>query len=420
MTVPNGDFNLKILLKEAEKVELRDLHANHGDETYRMLTIFPPLTPGTWSSFCLPREVIFLVDTSGSIAGESIAQAKNGLLLCLKELRPEDRFTIIRFADDYSAMETESVPASPTNLETAAQYIDNLNADGGTMMQPALDYALKIPKVPGHIKMIIFLTDGDVGNEDSLIRLLANSLGENRIFTFGIGSAPNEYLMRNIAEQGRGQARFIHSQNEIAAMISDLFQTLENPVLTDISLSWTDEKGQRIDTVEFFPNPCPDIFIHRPLQVFAKHALHQKGEITLSGNLNGKRVEYQYRMSEENELTTRVLEKMFAGKKIDDLMVKEMVASNQEEKEFLRREMIQISLDYQVLSQYTARVAVEEQISRHPDGTLDTVKVPVPLPKGWDPAQFAPTATHNTLLLLVGLVMIWIGITIYSAKYFWK
>ncbi|NIM17409.1 MAG: marine proteobacterial sortase target protein [Candidatus Aminicenantes bacterium] len=411
VVVPDSDFNMKVYLKEMDSPQLSYIYSRKETEAYGMVTVFPPVSEGDphSSPFALPRDVIFLIDTSGSMSGMSIGQAKAGLLLCLKMLRPEDHFTIVRFASDYSYFSPDLKPAAPGNIEDAKHYINGLIANGGTEMQRALQYVLGIPKNHGSMKMIVFLTDGAVGNEDSLIRLLSNHLGQSRLFTFGIGSAPNEYLMRKMAEIGRGQSRFIHSHEDIGEVMANFFKTLDSPVLTDISLEWRDAAGNRVSNMEFYPNPCPDVYYQRPLQVFIKHPESAGGELILSGLLGGKTVEYRYGIdAQQFRQSQRVdaVDRVFGKAKIKELMYRHIRANSNEERELLRQEIIDVSLHHQVLSKFTARVAVEERITRNPDGELDTVKVNVPLPKGWDPAKFHATASDMFLWLIVGVLLI--------------
>jgi Ca-activated chloride channel family protein len=402
VTVPDSDFNMKIYMKEEDSPRLSCIHSRKGEETYSMVTVFPPVSEGESSPFAIPRDVVFLIDTSGSMSGLSIGQARTGLMRCLNMLRPGDYFTIVRFASDFSYFSPDLRPVTTENVGAAKRYIDGLTADGGTEMQRALQYVLGIPKNQGTMKMIVFLTDGAVGNEDSLFRLLSNHLGPCRLFTFGIGSAPNEYLMQKMAEIGRGQSQFIHSEQDIGEVMATFFKTLDSPVLTDISLEWMDEAGNRVKDVELYPNPCPDVYYQRPVQVLLKHPQGARGKIILSGMLGENPVSYSYAVDEREARRTDAVDRMFGNAKIKESMFRHIQANSDEERELLRQEIIDVSLYYQVLSKFTARVAVEERVVRGPNGELETVRVKTPLPKGWDPSQFTSTASDMFLWLLVG------------------
>ncbi|MCP4157298.1 MAG: marine proteobacterial sortase target protein [bacterium] len=411
-TIPDCDFNMKIQLREEDAPQVSFIKSVKEEASYAMLTVFPPLGEGL-SSFAIPRDVTFLIDTSGSMSGQSIRQAQDGLKLCMQMLRTGDRFNIVRFSSDYSSFRTEMQPVDGGTIGEALVYIEELRADGGTEMQQALTHVLDIPGREGSMKMVVFLTDGAVGNENSLLRLLEDRLGRSRLFTFGIGSAPNEFLMRKMAERGRGQARFIHTNEDIGDVMSNFFKTLESPVMTDISISWQDGGGSSENGLEFYPALCPDVYYQRPLQVFLKYPGQVGGQIFISGKLGDKPVKYQFSVDDGSGIRFDAVDRMFGKWKIDDLMYRLNRAGSQKERDRLKQMVITESLGFQILSKYTARVAVEEIVSRDPAGQLKTVKVPVPLPRGWQPPKLNPTATNELVLFLIGLALLLLALITY-------
>jgi len=411
-TVPDCDFNLKLYLEENNSPQISLLNSKSENSKYSMITVFPPTKKE--KTVFIPRDVIFLIDTSGSMSGSSIGQAKQGLKQCMKMLRNEDQFTIVRFANEFSYFSPALRKATLDKIESAKGYIDNLRARGGTEMQKALRYVLDLPTRDYALKMVIFLTDGCVGNEDTLFRLLNDKLGNGRLFTFGIGSAPNEHLMKKMAEIGRGQSRFIHSHEDIGEVMSDFFRTLDNPVLTDIDIRWLNSKTGKEEIIVHFPKKCPDVFYDRPLQLFANYPSNFQGKMKLSGILNGEEVIYDFPIDYKKSKTFPAIEKMFGRANIDDLMYQMIKTRDPETIKKLKDQVLQIALDHQLVSQYTSRVAVEYELKqeKQSDGKLKTVKVPVHLPKGWDPSVFYGTATNNYLMLLIGFVMIVLVIVI--------
>ncbi len=432
VTIPDSDFNMKIYLAEKSTPQISVLSSRDDDVCYGLITVFPPTEKSETVS--MSKDVIFLIDTSGSMSGESISQAKAGLKHCLKMLRPEDNFTIVRFSSGYSYFSPAMRKAESSAISAAKTYIDGLRADGGTNMQQALEYVLKIPKDQESMKIIVFLTDGDVGNENSLMRLLSQQLSDTRLFTFGIGSAPNEYLMRKMAEIGRGQSRFIHSHEDIGEVMADFFKTLETPVLTDINITWSASDGKAAaDDIAYYPNPCPDIFHERPLQVFARYPYGFKGTMVISGLLGQENADYEYPLSDLTKSDNYpAIDKMFGRERIDELMYKMIRTNSGTEKENLKKEVIITALTHQLVSKFTSRVAVEERIDKKPDGSLVTVKVPASLPKGWNPSKFFPTKTTTTttassstyvqtatsdyLCLLLGFMAVIAGIFVYRVR----
>lgn len=412
-TIPDRDFNLKLLLHKTGQPELTSLNSVNGEKIYSMINIFPPVEDEKLSKANvseMPREVIFLIDTSGSMSGSSISQAKSGLKYCLKMLHPEDFFTIVRFANDYSSFSPDLRKVTPDSLAAAEGYINGLSSNGGTEMQKALQYVLEMsPQNNRNIQMIVFLTDGDVGNEDSLLRLLANKLGRRRLFTFGIGSAPNEFLMRKMAEEGRGQCRFIHSHEDISVIMSDFFKTLASPVLTDISLTWLDEHGEKAAGVTVFPDPPPDVFIERPLTLLVSYTSGKVDKLLLKGTISGKEKLFEYPIKQVKGVSYPSIEKLYAQSEINQLMFKIIMDPASEKSG--RKDILDIALTHQLVTKYTSRVAVEQKIERKPDGTLVSVNVPVELPNGWDSSSFFPTATNDPLLLLIGGITMLLGLS---------
>jgi Ca-activated chloride channel family protein len=417
-TIPDSDFNLRLILKKSSQPLISHLSSLNDNTVYSMINIFPPLTKSKKQNTRkrIPREVIFLVDTSGSMLVESIGQAKAGLKKCMQMLHNDDYFTIIRFSDTFSSFSPELRKADKSTISAAEGYVDSLTADGGTEMQQALEYLLNLPaRNPENMQLIVFLTDGDVGNEDSLIRLISNKLGKRRLFTFGIGSAPNEYLMRKMAEQGRGQSRFIHSHEDIGVVMSDFFKTLDSPVLTDIALQWVDVDGNEIKDIKVFPSPCPDVFNERPLQLFVTYPAGKVDKIRISGKSNGEARNFEYRLTGSSR-SYPAIEKLFANSAINHLMY-ELIMHPESEKR-IKKDILKIALKHQLVTRFTSRVAVEEKITKQPDGSLLTVKVPVKLPKGWRSSAFFDTATSDPLMLLLGSLAILGGLIILIIEYY--
>lgn len=394
-TVPDSEFSIAVLLRKNEAPSVSFVQSS-ADEAYGLLSVFPPIGKKRKHK-PLPRDVVFLIDTSGSMSGESIAQARSGLNRCLDMLQPEDRFTVVRFSSGFSWFSPALRAAEPDKLAAATEYIDGLAATGGTEMQPALEYVLDLlPHETARLPMVVFLTDGDVGNEDSLINLLSKKLGDTRLFTFGIGSAPNEFLMHRMAETGRGKSRFIRSHEDVGEVMADFFQTLEAPVLTDVSVHW---EGA---SVHAYPERCPDIFHGRPLQLVARASGGFGGCIRISGLLDGEKQEYHVDIGGETAGRHAAIGKLYGRMQIKDLMVRLMQADEPGCQEELKQTIIKTALKHQLVTRYTSRVAIEERVVVK-GGDLVSVNVPVPAPKGW---SLYATATHETLQLLAGVLIL--------------
>src|SRR5262249_3097241 len=199
---------------------------------------------------------------SGSMAGASIEQARAALKLALARLRPHDSFNVVRFNHRTDSLFAEAQPANRQNLEAAERYVDRIRAYGGTQMLPAPVRALAAQATSDRLRQVIFLTDGEVGNEEQLFQAIRQGLGESRLFTIGIGSAPNSHFMREAARLGRGTFTYIGSPAEVQGRMLTLFRKLESPAITDLHL---DPPGA--GDADILPARIPDLYLGEPLMV---------------------------------------------------------------------------------------------------------------------------------------------------------
>ena len=415
-TIPNADFNLKIGLKRSLESQATLIEDTIHDTTYSMINIFPP-TIKQENTIDIARDVIFLIDTSGSMSGESISQARSGLNKCLNMLDKNDAFSIVRFSSDHSFLSPNMLMADGNNIELAHEYIDGLSSGGGTAMQPALKHCLNIKGRPQAVRMLVFLTDGDVGNEDDLFRLINAKLDTTRLFTFGIGSAPNEYLMRKMAELGKGQSLFIHSHEDISLVMNDFFRTIAAPVMTDVNIKLYDNDENEITVFDMYPRRSPDLFYERPLRAYLKSKKTIK-IVVISGQVDGKKVIGEY-FVDKKKSNNHLINRLYGREAINELMYQYILAGEDQtikatgeasNSDYLSNEIIKIALDHQLVSQFTSRIAVEEKISRSPEGTIVKVNVPNNLPRGWVTSEFSPTGTNDVLMTMIGLLLILTGI----------
>jgi len=402
--VANGDFHAEIEPPIDVDPVPSWVTASGGESQYGLLTVFPPLAPTTLAPPA--RDVVFLIDTSGSMEGDSIQQARQGLSACLRMLRPEDRFNIVRFSDDFSSFAPVPVLASPDTLDAARAYIAALTADGGTEMQPALEHILDKLAYATRLPMIVFMTDGCVGNEATLMQLIHAKIGKARLFTFGIGSAPNEYLMRKVAELGRGQSRFIRAEEDVGLVMADFFRTLASATLTDVKVEWLDGFDQPLAGAAVFPAVCPDVFIDRPLQLVGEFREMLPTAVRVSGLAGGEPRSYRYALG-PSSLQHALVGRLYGQARVDEWLTDLQLAGDNGAGPALKQRIIATALQHQLVTPFTSRVAVEERVVRNPDGSLQTVNVPTPPPAGW--AMFAPTASADPWLLLAGALLLAMG-----------
>jgi Ca-activated chloride channel family protein len=355
------------------------------DETYLAVTLVPPrLTneetdAGAPAEYEIARELILIVDTSGSMHGPSLEQAKRALLLALDRLDENDRFNLIRFDSDTEALFDEPRPAERLTLMKAAAFVASFRADGGTRMRPALDLALKQAKSEAHLRQIVFLTDGAVSNETELFAAIAARLDDARLFTVGLGSAPNGYFMRKAAEVGRGSFVFIGDLAETGARMGELFRKLENPVLTDIAVGWPSSAGTR---VELHPSPLPDLYAGETVTFTARLGAASldglEGELLVTGRTGGER--WQQRVPLAGLKPAPGVAALWARAKIAG--IRDGLHLGQDPKE-VREMATKVALKHRLVTRYTSLVAVDDRISRPQGAPHLREELPRDLPEGW-------------------------------------
>ena len=339
-------------------------------QTYALLMVMPPEKPKAKAQR-LPREAIYVIDTSGSMDGSSINQAKAALQLALARLAPEDSFNVIEFNSHAIQLFDSSQPATPRNIRTAVDYVKNLHAEGGTEMMPALTLALGQSTTTGKVRQVIFVTDGSVGNEMALLDYIKRHLKRSRLFTVGIGSAPNGYFMRKAAEYGQGSFTYIGKISEVKTKMGELFAKLENPVLTRIRIDW---KGR---PVEHYPKYIPDLYLSEPV-VIAARLPNLGGSAEITGWLDGKPWAVDFKL--DGGRSHSGIDRLFAQRKIEflTLSLSEGVA-----RDTVRKAIVELGLTHHLVTKHTSLVAVEHVASRPQNEQLDSSAVPTNLPKGW-------------------------------------
>lgn len=347
---------------------------NLNSANYVLAVITPPAIAPEKMKADLPRDIIFVIDNSGSMGGQSIKQAKQSLQLALGRLKPHDKFNIVRFDDTMELVFPRAVEANEENRNFAKAFVAGLSADGGTRMLPALKAAL-IDATPGNkerLRQVVFLTDGAIGNEKQLLAEILNNRGRSRIFTVGIGSAPNSYFMTRAAMYGRGTFTHIGSTAQITARVTKLLRQLESPVLTNLAAQWPGSQKS-----ESWPNPLPDLYLGEPIVVTAR--LKQlDGKLTISGSLAGKLWTQELDLSKARP--GQGIGKLWARRKIASLEGRRTGGTNAQ---LFDKAILKTALDHELVSRLTSLVAVDVTKSRPGNAPLTSKTIPLNLPKGW-------------------------------------
>ncbi|MGB1028029.1 MAG: VWA domain-containing protein, partial [Rhodospirillaceae bacterium] len=234
--IGNRDLVLRYELGIDEAVSAGSSY--HADERggFIALQIEPPKLPAT--ELITPREVVFVLDTSGSMAGEPLSASKTFMRAALEGLRPKDHFRIVRFSDAPEQFASTPLPATPENIRAGLRYVATLSAQGGTEMNRAMRTTFDLPPLPNSLRIVIFLTDGFIGEDRQVIQTVSRRIGDARLYAFGIGTAVNRYLLEGMAKEGRGRARIVGIGEQADAVAKALAQSLDAPLLTDITVDW--------------------------------------------------------------------------------------------------------------------------------------------------------------------------------------
>jgi Ca-activated chloride channel family protein len=361
---------------------------------YALLMVVPPQPNAAEKALIerFARESILIVDTSGSMAGVSMEQAKAAVLYALDTFTARDRFNIVEFNSITKPLFADALPATPENIQQAKTWVKALKAGGGTEMAPALRFALNGRETPGTLRQVIFMTDGGVSNEDELFKLIAQRLGTTRLFTVGIGSAPNSHFMTKSAQFGRGTFTYIGDVREVEEKMAKLFAKIEAPVLKDVAIRWTD--GSPVDT---FPARVPDLYLGEPIVVSTVLNRSASRTIIVSGVRGNQPWSVTLTPSPDSQASGVGV--LWARSKIATLM--DELRTGTEEKD-IRPAVLKIALEHHLVSAYTSLVAVDVTPTA-PNGQPRVATVKAVLPHG-SAGALPQTDTAATLQFLLGFL----------------
>ena len=397
------DFVLEWEPEKKDTVAAALFSEDKGSDRYMLLMLQPP--GRTEKTETVPREMIFVLDTSGSMAGPSLIQAKNALSMAISRLTPLDRFNVIEFNSTTQALFDLPRPAEPPAVAKALTFVNGLAAQGGTEIASALTMALDGRNDHDRLRQVVFLTDGSVGNEGELFSLIRNRLGDSRLFTIGIGSAPNSYFMTRAASMGRGVFTFIGQVEEVKEKMTNLFEKLEHPVVSNLTLTAADGGSPGL---EVYPEPLPDLYEGEPLITLIKADRKSTG-LHLTGMQAGR---FRQIAIETATIAARPgIATLWARKKIRNEMESLHLGADKEE---VRKTVLATALEHHLVSDYTSLVAVEQKVARPEEKDLASAHLKTNLPQGWQYDKVfggaAKTASMSELLMILGFILLLVAL----------
>jgi Ca-activated chloride channel homolog len=375
--IPNRDF---VLRYDVAGQKIEDALLTHRDSRggYFTLILQPPerVTVEDVS----PKELVFVLDTSGSMSGFPLEKAKETMRLALEDLNPQDTFNLITFSGDTAILFPEPVPATKENLARALKFMEWHVGEGGTEMMKAVKAALDPSDSADHVRVVCFMTDGYVGNDMEIIDEVQKHPNA-RVFAFGIGTSVNRFLLDQMAEHGRGEVEYVSLKEDGSAAARRFHERVRNPLLTDITVDWGG-----LPVADVYPRRVPDLFSAKPVVLTGRFTGVGRGVVRIRGRMSGHIYEREIAVNlpdsqpEHDELAT-----LWARRRVDELMGEDYAGLQRGSvREDLREAITSLGLEYRLMTQFTSFVAVEEMTFTD-GGQPRRVDVPVELPEGVSP-----------------------------------
>lgn len=417
----NRDFILKYRLAGGDIADGLLLY-EHGGENYFLYMAQPPKRVSVEK--IPPREYVFIVDVSGSMNGFPLDVSKRLMRNLLTGLRPTDRFNVMLFAGTSALLSEQSLTATPANIEEGISFIDKQQGGGGTELLPALERALKLTRdEDGVSRSIVVVTDGYIGLEKEAFDLIRNHLDDANLFSFGIGSDVNHFLIEGLAHVGQGEPTIITGERDAAAAAEKFRKYIQSPVLTRVKLAF-----DGFDAYDVEPATLPDVMAERPVVVFGKYKGEAKGKITLKGYSGRKKFKSSFAVENaEPDARNAALRYLWARERIrllDDY-------NQLEQRDERVQEVTDLGLKYSLMTAYTSFVAVDREVVKNESGELVEVKQPLPMQEGIEDSAvgFSPAIEGVVLrgiqsglfgkkLLQILALLVGLGLVVFGVKKF--
>lgn len=311
-TIPNKDFVLKY---QVAGDAIHDAILAHRTDRGGFFTLILQPPQRVSAEDVMPKELVFVLDSSGSMSGFPFDKARETLLLALDNLYPHDTFNVITFAGETKILFDDPVPATRENIKKAKKLLAHIGSEGGTEMMTAIKAALEPSDSQQHVRIVCFMTDGLVGNDNEILAEVQKHPNA-RVFAMGFSDSPNRYLLDKMAQYGRGEVDYVAEKGDTSAVAKRFHERIRNPLLTDLSIDWS---GLSVSDV--YPKSIPDLFSAKPVIISGRYANGGRGTIRLKGRAAGQEFVREVPIElPENEAAHDVLATLWARKRIDDLM----------------------------------------------------------------------------------------------------
>jgi Ca-activated chloride channel homolog len=374
VTPADRDFELTWTPAASDAPSVGLFREHVGNADYVLALVTPPAVADAQQE-SPPREIVFVIDNSGSMSGTSITQAKASLLLALGRLKPADRFNVIRFDHTMEALFSDTVVADAENIARANRFVSAIQARGGTEMVPPMKAALtdRRGETSQYLRQVVFLTDGEIGNEQELFDTIAAMRGRSRVFMVGIGSAPNSFLMTRAAEIGRGTYTHIGSVDQVQERMRELTEKLESPAVTGLSVRYS------AGAIDATPDPLPDLYRGEPVVIAARIGAPD-GVLEIEGMIGDR--QWTVTLPVDKAAEGAGLSKLWARRKITDAeMARQRDGSTSAEAD---KRILSLALEHHLVSRLTSLVAVDATPTRPEGARLTREELPLNLPAGWE------------------------------------
>ncbi len=366
----NRDFILRYRLS-GDQIASGLLLYRGDDENFFLYMAQPPQR--VTNADIPAREYIFVVDVSGSMNGFPLNTSKRLLQDLIGQLRPSDLFNVVLFAGDSTTLSAKSLRADQQNISNAIRLIEQQRGSGGTELLAAIKQAMSIPREANVSRSVVLVTDGYISGEKGVFDYIRDNLDQCNVFSFGIGSSVNRYLIEGVAKAGMGEPFVVTKEEEAPAIAARFREYIQTPVLTDIQV-----RAVGFEIYDAHPERLPDLFAERPVILFGKWRGPLSGAFELRGRTG--QGDYLTRVdvaSVQPDESNRALRYLWARSRIAELS--DYGYGNPDSDRI--KDITSLGLKYNLLTQYTSFIAVREMV-RNTQGTAEEVDQPLPLPQG--------------------------------------